>query len=94
MKIDYSFVENRIAIENIGKHDPNNIWINEDFPKQIQAWKELNPNCTIIGICYDDSIAKYNERYRPMVYEDENGDRFYTHWDVETYKEYRDYGLL
>ena len=94
METDYSFVENHIAIENIGTHDFDNSWLGEDFPKQISAWKKINPDCTIIGICYDDKVAMYNKQYRPLVYEDENGDRFYTHWNVEMYKEYRECGLL
>jgi hypothetical protein len=90
---DYSFVDCHIAKENIGEHEPYNGWINAPMPKQIEEWQRCFPDCTPIGICYDDSEAKY-DRYRPMVFEDADGHRFYTHWDVTTYEEYKEAGLL
>jgi len=80
-------LDSHINISNIGEHDADNRFIVGDVEKWMSKWQEDHEGCVIIGICYDESIKKY-ETYYPMVYEDENGNRFYTHIDVEFLKEY------
>ena len=91
--VDYSFIDCHIAKENIGTHDFDNRFVAEPMARQIEYWQEEHPGCTIIGMCYDEETKKYGGYY-PMVYEDENGFRYYTHWDVKTYLEYKEEGLL
>ena len=90
---DYSFVKCRIAKENIGEHDADNRFLMEDFEHQLDKWHEDHEGCTIIGICYDDPHPYYCGYY-PMVYEDEHGNRFWTHWCLGTYQEYVEDGLI
>lgn len=86
IKDDFYFIDNRIASENIGEHDGDNRFLLESVPDMMKSWKKEHEDCTPIGVCYDDSTKKYD--YYPMVYEDQNGNRFYTHIPVDTIKEY------
>ena len=90
---DYSFTECHIAKENIGEHDGDNRFLMVSFDKQIEKWHEDHQGCTLIGICYEDPHPFY-DGYFPMVYEDEDGNRFWTHWCVKTLEEYKEAGLL
>lgn len=85
LKEEWSFRENRIAPENIGEHDGNNRFLLEDYSRQLTHWKNDHEGCTPIGICYDESEENYG--CYPLVYEDENGDRFYTHCDIKGIEE-------
>ena len=89
---DYSFVDCRISKENIGEHDADNRFMMEPFERQMDAWKAEHPGCTPIGICYDDEVSSYG--CYPMVFEDANGNRYYTHWDIKTYQDYKREGLV
>lgn len=91
--VDYSFIDCRISVENIGEHDGDNRFIMEDMPNQIPRWYEDHEGCTIVGICYEDPHPYYKGFY-PMVYEDQNGDRFYTHWNVDEFKECVELGII
>lgn len=86
IKDDFYFIDNRIASENIGEHDGDNRFLLESVRNMMKSWKEEHEDCTPIGVCYDDSTKKYD--CYPMVYEDQNGNRFYTHIPVDTIKEY------
>lgn len=83
---DFSFIKSKISVENIGEHDADNRFLVEDIHNQMKYWRELHPDCVPVGVCYDESMNKYG--FFPMVYEDKNGNRFYTHIDVSTIKEY------
>lgn len=91
--VDYSFLENRISKENIGEHDEDNRFLMERFNSQIERYLEDRPGCTLIGVCYEEPHPSY-KGYYPIVYEDENGNRFWTHWCIDTAKEYKEVGLL
>ena len=87
LKKEWGYIlENRIAADFIGEHDPNNRFLAEDTRNWMKEWKFDHEGCTPIGICYDPCVAKYG-CYHPMVYEDENGDRFYTHVGTVTLEE-------
>lgn len=90
---EYAFINCRIAKENIGEHDADNRFLMEGVENQIRRWKETHEGCTLIGICYEDPHPCYRGYY-PMVYEDETGSRFWTHWDVDTFCEYVEAGLI
>lgn len=93
MAVDYSFIDCHIAKENIGEHDGDNRFLIADIGHQIEAWQEDHKGCTIVGICYEDPHPFY-KGYYPMVYEDENGNRFWTHWNPGTLNEYVEAGLI
>lgn len=86
IKDDFYFIDNRIASENIGDHDGDNRFLLESVRDMMSSWKKEHEDCTPIGVCYDYSTKKYN--CYPMVYEDQNGNRFYTHIPIDTIKEY------
>lgn len=89
----YDFVECSISKENIGSHDADNTFLLEPLNRQIDVWQEAHPDCTLVGVCYEEPHPEI-KGYFPMVFEDIDGNRFYTHWCVGTYKEYKDSGLL
>ena len=90
---DYSFVDCHISKENIGEHDADNRFLMEDFKNQLRVWQEQHEGCTIIGICYEYPHPRY-KGYYPMVYEDQSGNRFWTHWDLYTYQDYVEANML
>ena len=81
LKEEWSFRENRIARENIGEHDADNRFLLDDIHRHLTHWKNTHEGCTPIGICYDEEEENYG--CYPMVFEDENGNRFYTHCDIK-----------
>ena len=87
LKDDFHFLDNKIHKENIGEHDGDNRFLCEGVENMMNTWKETHENCTPIGVCYEFPHEIYKGFY-PMVYEDENGNRFWTHIDVSTIKEY------
>lgn len=84
---DYNFIECHIAKSNIGEHDSDNRFLLEGIDKQIDSWQEEHPGCTLVGVCYEYPHPSC-KGYYPIVYEDENGNRFWTHWCVDNYKEF------
>lgn len=86
VKDEFYFIDGKIAFENIGEHDADNRFLLEDIHQQMRKWRDEHPDCTPIGVCYDERVEKCG--FRPMVYEDKNGNRFYTHIDIPTIKEY------
>lgn len=89
---DYDFFNCRISKENIGEHDYDNRFLIDNIDDQLETWKEQHEGCTPIGICYE--LPSRYHGYYPMVYEDENGNRYWTHWNVDITKEYLDEGNL
>ena len=87
LKDDFYFIENSIAKENIGEHDGDNRFLAEGINELMPKFYETHPGCTPIGVCYEDEHPSYRGFF-PMVFEDENGNRFYDHIDIETIKEY------
>lgn len=83
---EWAFRKNSIARENIGEHDADNRFMGYGIHRQLTEWQEDHPGCTPIGICYDKAEEKYG--CFPMVYEDQDGNRFYTHCDIKTVEEY------
>lgn len=83
---EWLFRENRIAKENIGQHDADNRFLSKDIQIQLSTWRGSHPDCTPIGICYDKETENYG--CYPMVYEDKNGNRFYTHCDIKSVEDY------
>ncbi len=92
-KNDYSFLDCKISKENIGEHDADNRFMMESIPKQLNAWKEDHPGCIMIGVCYEDEHPNY-KGFFPFVYEDQSGNRFWTHWDLSSIEDYMEAGLL
>ena len=86
LKQEWAFRENHIAKENIGEHDADNRFLTEGIHRQLTHWKNTHEDCTPIGICYDEEMENYG--CYPMVFEDEDGNRFYTHVDIKTVEEY------
>ena len=93
MPNDYLFLENKISVENIGEHDGDNRFMMEPLQNQLRWWQGEHPDCTMIGVCYEDEHPIYHGFY-PVVYEDQDGNRFWTHWDISSIKEYIETGLI
>ena len=92
LKDDFYFIDNNIAKENIGEHDGDNRFIAEGIKGLMLKFYETHPGCIPLGICYEDEQPRF-KGFFPMVFEDENGNRFYDHIDIETIKEYLESGL-
>lgn len=92
LKDDFYFIDNNIAKENIGEHDGDNRFIAEGIKSLMPKFYETHPGCTPVGVCYEDEHLRF-KGFFPMVFEDENGNRFYDHIDIETIKEYLESGL-
>ena len=90
---DYSFIECRISKENIGEHEMDNSFLAEPLQDQIGTLKK-KLNCQPIGICYELPYPNMRCPYYPLVCEDKDGNRFWVHWDVDTFKEYKEAGLI
>ena len=87
LKDDFYFIDNRISIENEGEHDGDNRFLCEGIENMMNVFYETHPGCTPIGICYEDEHSIYRGFF-PMVFEDEDGNRFYDHIDILSIKEY------
>lgn len=87
----YAFVECKIAKENIGEHEMDNRFLMYSIKDSIDELKKQF-DCEPIGICYE--MPSHNKGYYPLVCEDKDGNRFWVHWDVDTFKEYKEAGLL
>lgn len=85
LKDDFYFIDNNIAKENIGEHDGDNRFIAEGIKGLMPKFYETHPGCIPLGICYEDEHPRF-KGFFPMVFEDENGNRFYDHIDIETLK--------
>ncbi len=92
LKDDFYFIDNKIAKENIGEHDGDNRFLCEDLENMMNAFYETHSGCTPIGICYEDEHPRF-KGFFPMVFEDENGNRFYVHIDIKSIKEYLELDL-
>ncbi len=92
LKDDFYFIDNNVAKENIGEHDGDNRFIAEGIKSLMPKFYETHPGCIPLGICYEDEHPRF-KGFFPMVFEDENGNRFYDHIDIETIKEYLESGL-
>lgn len=86
LKEEWLFRENKIARENIGEHDADNRFLMEPVYWQLRTWKSSHEDCIPIGICYDEEEENYG--CYPMVFEDKDGNRFYTHVNIKTIEEY------
>lgn len=82
----YEFMNCHIAKDNIGEHDGDNRFLLANTEDQLSSWQEEHEGCTPVGICYEDPHPNYSGFY-PMVYEDENGNRYWTHWDIASFKD-------
>ena len=79
-----------IAAGNIGEHDADNSFMSAPLEKQLDEWQQDHEGCVPIGICYDKSVGRYDGEYQPMVFEDDKGDRYYTHIDFQSRTDYFD----
>ena len=76
---DFSFLNKHVDIYNLVQHDMDNSFIFQDFIVwQFPAWQARHENCTPIGICEESTNGYYGE-FIAMVFEDEDGNRYYTH---------------
>ena len=89
----YEFIECHVAKDNIGEHDGDNRFLLESIEKRFESWQKDHEGCTPIGICYEDEHPRFKGFY-PMVFEDKAGNRYWTHWDVATFKEAVEAGII
>ena len=75
---DFSFLDKHVDIYNLGQHDLDNSFIFTDFIVwQFPVWQAHHEGCVPIGICEESTDG--NGAYIAMVFEDEDGNRYYTH---------------
>lgn len=78
-KEDYSFLEHHVDISNLGEHDSDNSFLFSDFLIwQFPSWKKNHEDCIPIGIC-SESTNGPDGWFVAMVFEDAQGNRYYTH---------------
>lgn len=85
-RIDVSFMHRHVNLQNIGQHDLDNSFIHADYMCwQFPAWQANHPGCTPVGICRESTNGR--GLYFAMVFEDEKGNRYFTHvpasWEEE-----------
>jgi len=96
---DYSFLDKHVDSANLGQHDNDNSFLFKDcLLDQFAAWESTHPGCIPIGICPEAKHHSDDRIYEfiAMVYEDENGNRYYVHvpdsWPAEReFAEQRDW---
>lgn len=88
----YEFLNNSLSKEYVqwNNHDGDNRFLLEDPLHHVDAWQREHEGCTLIGVCYEENDYTDNAYFHPVIYEDENGNRYWTHFDIETLKEYLD----
>lgn len=80
--VDYSFLFHHVDIDNCGEHDMYNAFLFADdgLVGEYAAWQNANPGCVPVGICPENvHDAGVGFVYYAMVYEDEEGRRFFVH---------------
>ena len=76
---DFSFLNKHVDINNLGQHDLDNSFLYTDFIVwQFPAWQGQHEGCTPIGICEESTNGVAGE-FIAMVFENENGNRYFTH---------------
>lgn len=79
---DFVFLESRIDVLNIGEAEKfNRFLIGDTAEEQFRLLKSDFPDYTPIGVCFDESVTKMigTYAYRPMVMEDNSGNRIWIH---------------
>jgi hypothetical protein len=99
----YAFLERHIDLYNCGQHDLDNSFLLSDYGQimkslkhardglvpEFASWSSSHWLCTPIGICPENMHKTPGMRYVAMVFEDDNGNRYFVHvpgyW-VDEYK--------
>lgn len=99
----YAFLERHIDFYNCGQHDLDNSFLLSDYGQimkglkhardglvpEFASWSSSHWMCTPIGICPENMHKTPGMRYVAMVFEDDQGNRYFTHvpgyW-VDEYK--------
>lgn len=79
---DFVFLEERIDVSNIGEAEKfNRFLFGDTIEEQFRLLKKDFPDYTPIGVCFDESVTKLigTYAYRPMVMEDNDGNRIWIH---------------
>lgn len=79
---DYSFCFRHVDVANCGQHDMYNGFLAEEgLAKQFADWQEENPGAIPVGVCPENqhNIGKVCGEFIAMVFEDEEGRRFFVH---------------
>jgi len=79
---DFVFLEQRIDVLNIGEAEKfNRFLIGDTIEEQFWLLKKDFPDYIPIGVCFDESVTKMigTYAYRPMVMEDNDGNRIWIH---------------
>lgn len=80
---DFSFLSERIDLQNIGEAFKDNSFLMEDNPsEQLRSLLEdtLDGEYTPIGVCLSSEVEKdYCDIYRPIVLENNKGERINIH---------------
>ena len=84
--LDFSFMDKHVDLLNIGQHDYDKGFVLGEFMCwQFPTWQRNHPGCTPIGICKESTNCE--GLFFAMVYEDKDGNRYYTHvpgsWEDE-----------
>jgi hypothetical protein len=80
MKHDFSFLFRHVDINNLGQHDLYNGFLRkEGLVEEFEDWQENNPGAVPVGICEECRSECGNFVYVAMVYEDEEGRRYFVH---------------
>lgn len=88
----FLFLDETIDLANMGSREGDNSFLLEGNPfLQLKGLLKVFEGFTPIGVCMDDSVSKdygVNNKYRPVVLENEDGERCWIHIPYEFWKEY------
>lgn len=77
---DYSFLFRHVDLHNIGQHDMCNAFLRGNgLAEEFALWQEDTPGAIPIGVCPEAGKRFYGMDYIAMVFEDEDGRRYYVH---------------
>ena len=78
---DYSFLFKPVDLHNIGQLDIDNAFLRHGngLAEDLAAWMENTPGAIPIGVCHEAARRCCGVEYIPMVFEDEDGRRYYVH---------------
>lgn len=94
-ELSFLFLDEAIDPANMGSREGDNRFLLEEGPfKQLAALLESFEGFVPIGVCMDEAYVKdYGNKYRPIVLENNNGERCWVHIPYDTWKEYLSLGI-
>lgn len=93
----YRFLEHHVDWYNCGEHDLDNSFLlvkgEQGLVPEFNKWQDNHPDCVPVGVCEQRRDESPSMLYVAMVFEDEDGRRYFVHvpsyW-IDEYKAFDD----